>query len=82
VSDGAVTVRTSARAAGVAPSTRIVVRRARAGSVFTALMKILPPSDERLAVASRCATPFPSRLVSNTGPPTLTASRSSPRCSL
>jgi hypothetical protein len=53
LTDGAVTVFNSARAAGVTPSIVIVVNNALVPLVFTALIKIVFPSAVLLLLASR-----------------------------
>ena len=53
LNEGAVTVFTSARAAGTAPSIVIVVTNELVRFVLTALTKIVLPSAVRLATASR-----------------------------
>ena len=53
LSEDALIVFICARAEGVTPCRLIVVTNALVGFVFTALMKIVLPSAERLAVTSR-----------------------------
>lgn len=52
-SDEAVTVRTSARAPGIAPRRLMVVANGLVELVFTALIRIFLPSAVRLTTASR-----------------------------